>query len=115
MAEPARARLVIDLDALAHNFHILAGEAAGAEVAPVVKADGYGLGAGPVARRPLLLVNMDLAAIDIGDASAQVGEPVELLGANALLDDLASAGGTVAHEVLVRLSRRAERVYFGEA
>src|SRR4051812_24474735 len=51
MAEPATARLVIDLDALAHNHSVLAGEAAGAELAPVVKADGYGLGAGPVARR----------------------------------------------------------------
>lgn len=74
---------------------------------------GYGWFGG--SRRPLLLVNMDLAAIDIGDAPAQVGEPVELLGPNALLDDLATAGGTVAHEVLVRLSRRAERVYLGEA
>ncbi|HEX3699385.1 MAG TPA: alanine racemase, partial [Phenylobacterium sp.] len=51
MAEPAAARLRIDLDALAHNFHVLATEAAGAEVAPVVKADGYGLGAVAVARR----------------------------------------------------------------
>jgi alanine racemase len=74
---------------------------------------GYAWFAG--ARRRLLLVNMDLAAIDLGDAEAQVGEPVELLGANALLDDLATAAGTVAHEVLVRLSRRAERVYLGEA
>jgi alanine racemase len=74
---------------------------------------GYGWFAG--ARRPLLLVNMDLAALDIGDAPAQMGEHVELLGPNALLDDLASAAGTVAHEVLVRLSARAERVYVGEA
>src|SRR4051812_24790556 len=51
MAEPALARLTIDLGALAHNFHVLRAEAAGAEIAPVVKADGYGLGAGPVARR----------------------------------------------------------------
>jgi alanine racemase len=47
----AETRLTIDLDALAANFHTLAREAAGAEVAPVVKADGYGLGAAPVARR----------------------------------------------------------------
>ncbi|OYX32803.1 MAG: alanine racemase [Caulobacterales bacterium 32-69-10] len=47
----AETRLTIDLDALAANFHVLAREAAGAEVAPVVKADGYGLGAEPVARR----------------------------------------------------------------
>ncbi|CAN5149976.1 alanine racemase [soil metagenome] len=45
------ARLTIDLGALAHNYAALRREAAGAEVAPVVKADGYGLGAGPIARR----------------------------------------------------------------
>lgn len=51
MAPSSRATLSIDLDALAHNYHVIAAEAAGAETAPVVKADGYGLGAGPVARR----------------------------------------------------------------
>ena len=45
------ATLTVDLDALAHNFRTLRDLASGAEVAPVVKADGYGLGAGPVARR----------------------------------------------------------------
>ncbi len=44
-------RLTIDLDALAANYATLVRQAAGAEVAPVVKADGYGLGALPVARR----------------------------------------------------------------
>ena len=78
-------------------------------------AMGRGYGWFAEARRPLLLVNMDLAAVDIGDAPARVGEHVELLGPNALLDDLATAAGTVAHEVLVRLSRRADRVYLGEA
>lgn len=44
------ARLTVDLDALARNFHML--QAIGqAPVHPVVKADAYGLGAGPVARR----------------------------------------------------------------
>src|SRR3954471_5324757 len=47
----ATASLTIDLDALAHNHAVLVREAQGAEVAPVLKADGYGLGAGPVARR----------------------------------------------------------------
>ena len=51
MAEPAIARLTIDLEALAHNFHVLEREAAGAELAPVVKADGYGLGAAQIGRR----------------------------------------------------------------
>ena len=51
MAGPAAARLTIDLDALAHNHAVLRREAAGAEVAPVVKADGYGLGAAQASRR----------------------------------------------------------------
>lgn len=72
-------------------------------------AGGYAWAAG--ARRPLLAVTMDLLAVDIGDAALTTGDMVELLGPNALLDDLAAAAGTVAHEVLVRLSRRAERVY----
>src|SRR6516165_4509389 len=50
-AEAAGARLTVDLDALAHNYRLLAQHAAGAEVGPVVKADGYGLGAAQVARR----------------------------------------------------------------
>ena len=67
------------------------------------------------ALRRLLIVNMDILVIEIGDADAAPGDQVELLGPNAQLDDLAAAGGTVAHEILVRLSRRAGRVYLGEA
>lgn len=48
---PATARLTVDLDALAANYRLLVDHAGRATVAPVVKADGYGLGAGPVARR----------------------------------------------------------------
>ena len=77
------------------------------------RARGYAWFAG--ARRPLLIVNMDLLAIDLGDAEAHVGDMVELLGPNVRLDDLAAAAGTVAHEVLVRLSLRAERRYLGQA
>lgn len=75
------------------------------------RGDGYAWFAG--ARRRLLIVNMDLLAIDLGEADARIGEAVELLGENALLDDLATAAGTVAHEVLVRLGRRGERTYLG--
>jgi alanine racemase len=77
------------------------------------KAGGYAWFAG--ARRRLLVVNMDILVIEIGDAEADLDQSVELLGPNALLDDLADAAGTVAHEILVRLSRRAERTYLGEA
>ena len=65
---------------------------------------------------PILIVSMDLIAVDLSAAdAARVGDRVELLGENALLDDLAAATDTVAHECLVRLSARAERVYLGEA
>jgi alanine racemase len=77
------------------------------------RSGGYGWLDG--ARRPLLVVNMDLTVLEIGEADAKPGDQVELLGPNALLDDLAAAAGTVAHEVLVRLSRRAERSYVGQA
>jgi len=65
------------------------------------------------ARRRILIITMDLLVIDLGDAEAAPGDEVELLGPNALLDDLGKASGSVAHEVLVRLSRRAERTYVG--
>lgn len=47
--DPFHAHLTIDLDALTHNYAALRHEARGAEVAPVVKADAYGLGAAQVA------------------------------------------------------------------
>ena len=75
------------------------------------KAGGHAWFAGH--RRRLLVVNMDLTVIDLGDLPAALGDPVEFLGPNAPLDELAAAAGTVAHEVLVRLSRRADRVYLG--
>ncbi len=46
-----RARLTVDLDALAQNYAILRKVAEGTEVAGVVKADAYGMGLAPVARR----------------------------------------------------------------
>ncbi len=39
------ARLDVDLNALLHNFRVLQSRAPNAEIAPVVKADAYGLGA----------------------------------------------------------------------
>lgn len=66
------------------------------------------------APRRMLIVTMDLIAVDIGDTPARPGERVELMGPNVLIDDLATAAGTVAHECLVRMSARAERVYNGE-
>ncbi|WP_297511509.1 alanine racemase [uncultured Caulobacter sp.] len=44
-------RILVDLDALAANHAALRARAGGAEVAPAVKANGYGLGAAAVADR----------------------------------------------------------------
>jgi alanine racemase len=54
-AHPPRAEAIVDLDALRHNVTLLAGRAAasGAATMAVVKADGYGHGALPVARAAL--------------------------------------------------------------
>jgi alanine racemase len=49
----ATGALIVDLDALARNFHTLREAAAPAECAAVVKANAYGLGVVPVARRLL--------------------------------------------------------------
>ncbi len=46
----ARPRLTVDLEALAANYRRLCDLAPTAEIAAVVKADGYGLGLAPVAR-----------------------------------------------------------------
>jgi alanine racemase len=64
------------------------------------------------AYRSLLAVNMDVSVIRLSEGGG-VGDEVELLGPHVLLDDHAAAAGTIAHEVLVRLSARANRVYLG--
>jgi alanine racemase len=38
---------------------------------------------------------------------------VELLGPHVLLDEVAQAAGTIAHEVLTGLGLRAKRIYLG--
>ncbi len=51
VTDPFDTRLTIDLAALASNYAVLKAAASGAEVAPAVKADGYGIGAAMVADR----------------------------------------------------------------
>ncbi|ALL13322.1 alanine racemase [Caulobacter henricii] len=51
MTDPSDSRLTIDLDALSANYHALRAAASGADVAPAVKADAYGVGAALVADR----------------------------------------------------------------
>jgi alanine racemase len=59
-------------------------------------------------------VSMDLIAVDVTDIPAeQVGPDgwAELFGANLSIDGVADAAGTIAYELLTRLSQRAERTY----
>ncbi|MGH3569650.1 MAG: alanine racemase [Pseudonocardia sp.] len=54
MADPApRVEAVVDLAAIRHNVRVLAAASPGAELMAVVKAEGYGHGAVPVARAAL--------------------------------------------------------------
>jgi alanine racemase len=64
---------------------------------------------------PYAIVTMDMIGLDITDIGPiSPGDCVELLGPNVLLDDVAAAtDGVVAHEILVRLGRRAERRHLG--
>lgn len=64
-------------------------------------------------RRAVVAITMDLIALDVSEGQAALGDEVEFLGPNIQLDDLAAAAGSVAHECLVRLSARAERIYLG--
>ncbi len=78
----ARPQLTIDLDALAANYRTLQGGAPRAETGAAVKADGYGLGAVPVARA--------LAAAGCRQFFvANADEGVELRTARAVPDDAA--------------------------
>ena len=59
---------------------------------------------------------MDLATLDVSavpPASLASGTPVEFIGPNQSVDDLAKAAGTVAYEILTRLGPRVERRYVG--
>ncbi len=44
----------------------------------------------------------------------RVGAPVEALGPNVPLDEVAAAAGTISYEILTRLSPRLKREYRGE-
>lgn len=51
-------------------------------------------------------VSMDMMAIDVTNITAEIGTKVELWGAHRLVDDVATANGTIGYELLCRLSSR---------
>lgn len=69
--------LTIDLDAIAANYSLLARQAEGAELAPAVKANAYGLGLAPVAQ----------ALWAAGARSFCVAQPVEASNLRAVLPE----------------------------
>ncbi len=100
----ATAILDIDLDAIAGNWRLLCGRHPAGPVAGVVKADGYGLGAGPVAARlfragcrHFFVAHLD-EALAIRDAVP--GAVLAVL--NGLLPGTAAA--CIAHDILPVLS-----------
>jgi alanine racemase len=57
-------------------------------------------------------VSMDLITIDVTDApQANIGDEVELLGANIPAQELADKTGTITYEVFCRISARVPRVH----
>ena len=66
----AAAEAVVDLDAIAHNVRLLREHAGPAQVMAVVKADGYGHGAVPVARAALAAGAAELGVATIDEALA---------------------------------------------
>jgi alanine racemase len=87
-------------------------------------ADGYprslgnrGYAVVDSARVPVVgRVSMDSLVIDVTRLpkdSVRCGDLVELLGANAKLDELAALAGTISYELLTRLGERLERRYTG--
>lgn len=51
-------------------------------------------------------VSMDMMAIDVTNITAEIGTKVELWGTHRLVDDVATANGTIGYELLCRLSNR---------
>jgi len=67
---------VVDLDAIAHNVRVLREHAGSAGVMAVVKADGYGHGAAPVARAALAAGAAELGVASIDEALALRAEGI---------------------------------------
>jgi alanine racemase len=81
-AERARAWLEVDLAALARNARLLR-DRAGVPLVPMVKAEAYGLGAGPVARA---LASLGRGAVwGFGVATVAEGEALRAAGLDAPL------------------------------
>jgi alanine racemase len=82
--ESAGGRLTVDLDAIGRNYARLRDFAPASEVAGVVKADGYGLGAAAVARRLAAEGCTTFFVADMGEAVRLQDEARDSLGGAAI-------------------------------
>ena len=64
-------------------------------------------------RVPLIgRVSMDMITVDLTEMpSAQVGDPVELWGAEVSVDEVATRAGTISYELLTSVTKRVPRCY----
>ena len=58
-------------------------------------------------------VSMDVITVDVTGTDVAVGDRAELFGANRMLDEAATAAGTIAYELLTSVTLRVPRVYIG--
>ena len=64
--------------------------------------------------RPILgRVSMDVLAVDVTGLDVAAGDTVEIFGANRLVDDAATAAGTISYELLTSITPRVPRLYVG--
>lgn len=97
LSEPQRATAWIDLGAIRHNAGVLAAAAAPAELVAVVKANGYGHGAVPVARAALDggARRLAVATVEEAEELRAAGFDVPILVMGPLI------GGEVARAIAV--------------
>jgi alanine racemase len=64
--------------------------------------------------RPIIgRVSMDVLAVDVTGLDVAAGDTVEIFGANRLVDDAATAAGTISYEMLTSITPRVPRLYVG--
>ena len=62
---------------------------------------------------PVIPVERSRDRSDISNEHVRVGEPVELLGTNISLDEIANHAGTIGYEILTGLGQRWSKRYIG--
>ncbi len=64
--------------------------------------------------RPIIgRVSMDVLAVDVTGLDVKAGDSVEIFGNNRLVDDAATAAGTISYELLTSITPRVPRLYVG--